>query len=774
MLSTDELLSSLAIAETGVLGYVLTAEPSYLKPYNASRKALAGQIDKLRRLVENDLVENDPKQRAQVETLDRLIQLKIGELSDTIHERDSAGLNAALATMLAEHSEQLMDNTAQIISEMKNGEQSTLARFSQARQARVQTGLAALVGSTLLASCCLALGQIILSRTISKRQRAEEDLHLSERRFKALCEQAPLGIYETDAQSRCVYINPRWSAISGLSVTESLGHGWAKALHPDDRAKVFEGWESAARRGASWEYRLINPLGETRWIRALGGPIYSDRGDLTGYVGTLDDVTERKLADEARREALQQLQLITDNIPVGVTRCSRDLRYLWVSRSYAAWLGLRPKDLEGRLIVDVVGQEVYKVLRPHIEKVLSGERTEYEDQVTFLAPGTRWVHAVYVPTKGQDLEVDGWITVVADVTGRHEAEERLRKSEERFRVTFFQAAVGIAQTSIDGQWLLLNDRFCEILGYSREEFREKTFIDITHPDDHEASLMANRKLLAGEISSWSSLKRYIRKDGCIVWARLFVSLVRDQHNEAQYFVSVVEDITKEIQAEQALRQSRQELRALTGRLINAQEEERKRISRELHDDLSQKLAMLAFDTGSVVLTPPPSVEDMKEPLRNLQRRLVQLSEDVRQISHRLHPSILEDLGLPAALSELCDEFSAREGIEVAFEEEVPRSLPVDVAASLYRVAQEALHNILKHARASEVRLKVIGSPEGIHLCIHDNGVGFDSEAALSQPGLGIVSMKERVRLVQGELSIHSQPGRGTQVRVFVPLSKGIA
>jgi PAS domain S-box-containing protein len=382
----------------------------------------------------------------------------------------------------------------------------------------------------------------------------------------------------------------------------------------------------------------------------------------------------------------------------------------------------------------------------------------------FLGKGT-----VLLDAAGKPLRLVG---VNLDITESKLAEAALRESEERFRVTFFQAAVGIAQTSLDGQWLLLNPRFCEILGYSRDELRGKTFIDITHPDDHEASLMGSRKLLAGEISSWSSEKRYIRKDGITVWARLFVSLVRNQHNEPQYFVSVVEDITEKIQAQRALQQSRQELRALAGRLIDAQEEERKRIARELHDDLNQKLALLAIDTGSLALTPPHSEDQTREQFRDLQARVVQLSEDVRQISHRLHPSILEDLGLTAALQELCEEFSVREGIEVVFEQEaVPKALPMVVAFCLYRVSQEALHNVIKHSRANRVRLKVGGSPEGIRLCIHDTGVGFDSESASSQHGLGIVSMKERVRLVQGEFSIHSQPGQGTMIEIFVPLSK---
>jgi signal transduction histidine kinase len=212
------------------------------------------------------------------------------------------------------------------------------------------------------------------------------------------------------------------------------------------------------------------------------------------------------------------------------------------------------------------------------------------------------------------------------------------------------------------------------------------------------------------------------------------------------------------------------VRALLDRLINAEEQERKRISRELHDDLNQKLACLAFDADNLRMMPFSSEEKIREQLVNLRTRIVELSQHVREISHRLHPSILEDLGLTAALNELCEEISAKDGIKVLLmQEAVPPAIPVEVASCLYRVAQEALHNVLKHALTGNVQVKVRGDSCGINLSIQDTGVGFDSEAGLRQPGLGIVSMKERVRLVQGEFSIRSQSGQGTEVEVFVSL-----
>jgi signal transduction histidine kinase len=249
-----------------------------------------------------------------------------------------------------------------------------------------------------------------------------------------------------------------------------------------------------------------------------------------------------------------------------------------------------------------------------------------------------------------------------------------------------------------------------------------------------------------------------------------ISLLGGQLRESLISKTKSEQAAK--MSEQAAKQSESTVRALLDRLINAQEQERRRISRELHDDLNQKIALLAFDTGGLLAMRFSSQDKIREQLSDVQTRIVELSEHVREISHKLHPSILEDLGLIAALNQLCEDFSAREGIKVMFTSEGARqAIPVEAAACLYRVAQEAMHNILKHARADYVRMSLSGDSRGIHLSIHDTGVGFDSEAGLGRPGLGIVSMKERVLMVHGDFSIHSQPGQGTEVRVFVPLPR---
>jgi PAS domain S-box-containing protein len=642
------------------------------------------------------LVKNKPAERQEVERVRYLVQQELDELQDSIARRTAAGSQAGFAEILTDRARKLTEALRQSIKGIDEKEEGILAQLARRRRVRLSTALAAVSGALLLAASYLLIGQIIMRRSASRRHEVEAALRASQNLFETLCEQSPLGIYSTDAQGLCVYTNSRWSQLSGLSAVESLGNGWKKALHPNDRETVFENWKTNALQGTSWEYRLLTPDGQIRWIRALGGPLYSLLSEITGYVGTVaditeqkhaqqalqesealnravlnslpaniavldsngliqavneewqrfsetnshppacsvaigvnylelcrraaedgsgdaekalagiqdvlagkvqsfrmqypwdsttekkwfyllatplagvnscgvvithTDITERKLAQDAMRETLQQLQLITDNMPAGVTRCSRDLRFVWVSRSYAAWLRLRgPEEVASRPILDVLGPEYYEAIRPYIERVLSGERVEYETQVNYPGVGPRWIHAVYVPTKAQDETVNGWIGVVGDVTERHEAEQRLRDSEERFRVTFYQAAVGIAQTGIDGQWMLVNDRLCEILGYSREELRGKRFIDITHPDDREASVTAIRKLIAREIPSWSTEKRYIRKGGATAWARVRVSLVRDRYRQPLYFISVLEDVTERMLAQEKLRESEERFR----------------------------------------------------------------------------------------------------------------------------------------------------------------------------------------------------------------------
>jgi signal transduction histidine kinase len=217
------------------------------------------------------------------------------------------------------------------------------------------------------------------------------------------------------------------------------------------------------------------------------------------------------------------------------------------------------------------------------------------------------------------------------------------------------------------------------------------------------------------------------------------------------------------------KQSEDSLRSLSARLITTQEEERSRIARELHDDFNQRLAILAMDIERLGGQQPASRKDFSDGIETLLQRTKELSSDVHRLSHQLHPSILQHLGLVVAIRSFCQEISEQHGIRVELVHHgAPRSLPDDVALCLYRIVQEALRNVIKHSGADSARVEFSGTTEELTLKISDDGTGFDSESAQTHKGLGLLSMRERLRLVGGTIAIERVEPAGTRIDVRIP------
>jgi signal transduction histidine kinase len=224
------------------------------------------------------------------------------------------------------------------------------------------------------------------------------------------------------------------------------------------------------------------------------------------------------------------------------------------------------------------------------------------------------------------------------------------------------------------------------------------------------------------------------------------------------------------ESEAALLRSRNELRALSAMLLHTQGEERRRISRELHDDLSQKMAKLQFDLERLEQNLPPNLKAMKERLLIVRDGVAALSNDVRRIAYELHPAALDHLGLRVALRSYIREFSEREKIPVVFTpRKVPARIPVEVGSAFYRIVQESLRNIAKHAGKASAKVTLTGGSNQLSLSIRDDGIGFDVRSARGKGGLGLVSMQERVRLIHGDFSLETLPGRGVTITIRVPL-----
>lgn|ERR1035438_5032224 len=231
------------------------------------------------------------------------------------------------------------------------------------------------------------------------------------------------------------------------------------------------------------------------------------------------------------------------------------------------------------------------------------------------------------------------------------------------------------------------------------------------------------------------------------------------------------DVLRAAQLSDDLRESEASARALSGRLINAQEEERRRIARELHDDLNQRLALIAIELEIFGQTPPAQPEAITRRMQGFSEEVKSMASELHRLAHQLHPAKLEQLGLAATIRGFCRELATAHEIAIEFvPRDVPPSLPDNVALCLYRIAQETLQNVIKHSGATGAKVELVASGQELLLVVTDDGCGFDPQATVASPSLGIVGMRERVRMVNGKVSVESCPGEGTRIEVRVPLN----
>ncbi len=363
-----------------------------------------------------------------------------------------------------------------------------------------------------------------------------------------------------------------------------------------------------------------------------------------------------------------------------------------------------------------------------------------------------------------------------EVDGPRLAREGQRASDEMYRDLYDNAPdMFCSVDTASGRIVQCNRALTEKTGYTKAEIIGRHIFDLYHPDCLEAVKQARQSFQ--RTGDERDLEFQLQcRDGTRIDVSLNVSAVRDAQGKILRSRSVWRDITRRKRAEEqlraseaALRKSQQELHRLAGKLLQAQEDERRRLARELHDDLTQHLAMLALEAGRVERQLEATPRSALQALRSMKAQLVELSTNVHDISRQLHPSILEDLGLATAIESECASWRRRTGLSIEFEKkDVPANLSDEVGLCVYRIAQEGLRNIEKHAHTREACVSLAGVAADVVLLVSDTGVGFDPERIGEQPGLGLASMRERARLIHGTLCIRSRPGQGTRIEVRAP------
>ena len=580
-----------------------------------------------------------------------------------------------------------------------------------------------------------------------------------EGRFRLVADAAPVLIWMSGPDKLCNYFNQPWLEFTGRPIELELGNGWAEGVHPEDLERCLDTYTKAfdGRESFKMDYRLRRHDREYRWVLDTGVPRFNRDGSFAGYIGSCIDITERKRAEERLREYEKVVEVLGDRIIV----VDREYRYVMVNAAFLNYRGFEKEQVIGHTVAEILGKETFETnIKEQFDECFQGKVVQYEVKYSYPKLGARNISASYFPIRGP-LGIDRIACVLRDITERTRAEEAVRESEERFRLVANTAPIMIWMSGPDKLCNYCNQRWLEFTGRSIEAELGNGWTEVVHPEDLKIFLDTYTSAFDRR-ESYEMQYRVRRNDGEYRWISDFgVPRFNPDGSFAGYIGSCL-DVSERKMVEEAWA-------SLSGRLIDAQEEERKRIAREIHDDYTQQLAVVAIDLEGLAEEVGDFPVGTAQRFIELWSQVSELGADLHSLSHRLHSSTLESLGLVAGVKAFCEEFADQHELQVDFiHGNVPRSIPADVALCLFRITQEGLRNINRHSGAerAEVHLEVSG--EDLHLSVVDRGKGFDVNKLSTRNGIGLRSMEERLRSLGGHLEINSRPTEGTRIDAWLP------
>ena len=615
----------------------------------------------------------------------------------------------------------------------------------------------------------------------------------------------PMGVTELET-GRCLDINDACLEMFGFQRDEVIGQTTLlSGIWPDPQDRA----------------RLIKRLKSELSVRNLEVPMRMKHGGLRRFLISADavmlgktrcllmignDITERKLAEKALLSAQEELErrvrertgelertnaalieseerfrTFLGHAPNLAFIKTADGRYLYANRRFEEVFRLDQHSIVGKTDEELFPHEQADQYQSNDRLVLETERAIEFEEVALYADGLHTNIVVKFPVRDGLGHIYATGGIVTDITDRKNAEEELRRSEAFTASVIDNLPIMVfVKDAKDLRFARLNKAGERLLGYSERELLGKSDYDFFPKAEADFFTANDRKALATGRLLDIPEEPIKTRNGVIRLLHTKKIPITDHEGKPLYLLGISEDITDYKRAEEELRQSQEELRQhraqlqdLTSKLITAQENERQRIARELHDDYSQRLAALVFDVVSLEQQPPLLPELIGIALEPVREQLERLSDDLHNLAYKLHPSLLEHAGLQPAIEDQIREVTKRTGLSVSLKvNHVPSSLSLDHSTCLFRVLQESLQNVVRHACATEAIVKLKGSSKGVGLSVRDNGKGFDaSDKSAHHKGLGLTSMQERLRLLNGLLRIQSKPAEGTKICAWIPVEK---
>jgi PAS domain S-box-containing protein len=421
------------------------------------------------------------------------------------------------------------------------------------------------------------------------------------------------------------------------------------------------------------------------------------------------------------------------------------------------------EQLEGKSIHDLFDWYNLKLLEGVLAQNRKNSVAMQELEITCKNRGVASVILSSVPLF-EDGQFAGAFAMFSDITA-------LRETEKRFRKIFEEGAIGMSLVDKEGYLLDSNPALQEMLGYQKEELYRMPFLDIFHPEDRERSTNLFQDMVEGKRDSYRRERRFLRKDGHLVWGQLTVSLVRDAGGETQFAMAMVEDITKRKQAQEDINTYQAQLQSLASELSLTEERERRRLATDLHDHIGQALAIAKIKLGVLQKSSSSRIATSLGEIRELIEKMI---HDTRSLTFELSLPVLYELGFEAAVEWFAKQVRAQHGIQIDVQKD-NNPIPMDdeIRVLLFKAVRELMINIVKHAQASHGKVTILRNGSDMQIRVEDDGVGIDESRISPQlrgtDGFGLFSIRERLNYLGGRVEMESEPGRGTQVTLMVPL-----
>jgi len=543
-----------------------------------------------------------------------------------------------------------------------------------------------------------------------------------------------------------------------------------RRIHSDDREMVWTAIIVAKENKIPYiaEFRTLRSDGALRWISARGRFYSASSSEPERMLGIAVDITERKVAEEALQRKQQELKDAQRVAGVG--------SWQWDALSDTVTWSHELYRIAGRdsqlpppryaQMSELFTPESWERLNAAVQETLrTGTPYELDLEIVRSDGANSWIIARGEALRDSQQQVVQLRGTAQDITESKNAQQTLRESEERLRLAAEAGRMYAFEWDRESDVITRSAEFAHILGLDNEpkETTCKAMLATVHAEDR-AKVVAATEACTPENPSYRVQYRVIRADGSVAWLEKNGHAFFDRAGTMHRAIGMIADITERKQSEETVS-------ALSRRLIEAQEAERARIARDLHDDIGQRLA-LALVTLEQLKTPTNSDNGVSDKIDELRRQITGVSRGVHNLSHQLHSATLRHLGVAKAIRGFCGELSEQQNVEVNYSyDNIPGNVTPEVSLCLFRVVQEALHNAVKYSQVRRFDVELRGTFDAISLVIRDAGAGFDPDIIRrGNGGLGLVSMQERLKLVNGDLSIQSRLNHGTVVRARVPLS----